>query len=100
MTLRNLLRSKPGRNEPKSATAMKLRKMVPTCPACHADLSGHRFAQLASTVVGDELKSRMIEFLGHAKRGNGAGWRNSKTGRATGTLWSPTSSMVRIQVAS
>ena len=52
----------------KNATAITLRKLITKCAVCDGALSGHRFAQLASTVAGDELRPRMTEFLGHAKR--------------------------------
>jgi hypothetical protein len=49
-------------------TATKLRGLVPRCSVCSADLSKHRFAQIASTVATKDNKRSVQELLSHVRQ--------------------------------
>jgi hypothetical protein len=49
-------------------TAAKLRGLVSRCSVCSADLSRHRFAQIASTVATEDNKRSVQELLGHVRQ--------------------------------
>ena len=44
------------------ATAVELRRMLNSCPACAANLDGHSYASFAITVASPENKERLGEF--------------------------------------
>ena len=45
-----------------------LRGLVSRCSVCSADLSRHRFAQIASTVATGDNKRSVQELLGHVRQ--------------------------------
>lgn len=49
-------------------TATKLRGLVPRCSVCGADMSRHRFAQIASTVATEDNKRNVQELLSHVRQ--------------------------------
>lgn len=49
-------------------TATKLRGLVPRCSVCSADLSRHRFAQIATTEATEDNKSGVQELLEHVRQ--------------------------------
>jgi len=50
------------------ATAVKLKKLLPTCSVCKAATDAHEFAVIGTTVIGDQEKPRVTQFFGHVKR--------------------------------
>ena len=50
-----------------SATAQKLRWMVPNCPNCNSTLARHQFAELATTVCEEQNQGRITEFIEYAR---------------------------------
>jgi hypothetical protein len=55
-------------NQKIDPTAAKLRGLVSECAICTLELEGHRYAELATTVIDQLLKGRITEFLSHARR--------------------------------
>lgn len=50
-----------------SAIAQKLLRMVPRCPGCNSTLTGHQFAELATTVCEKENLDRLTKFIEYAR---------------------------------
>jgi hypothetical protein len=53
--------------EGSNPTATKIRRLVSRCSVCKAALSGHRFAEIASTVATEANKSNVQKLLKHVK---------------------------------
>jgi hypothetical protein len=49
------------------ATAIELRRMLKSCPACNGNLDDHFYASFATTVAPPENKERLEEFCGLLK---------------------------------
>lgn len=61
--------SRAARSDPsKSPSAVKVRKLIPQCSVCRSDTIGHEFAQIASTVISDENRSRVLALYDHIKK--------------------------------
>jgi len=54
--------------QPPNPTAAKLRTLVNSCLVCSKDLSGHRFAQIATTVATEGNKRRVQELISHVRQ--------------------------------
>jgi hypothetical protein len=50
-----------------SATAIKLKKLLPTCPVCPDEIVRHHFAIIASLIVSAE-DAEIAKFLGHIRQ--------------------------------
>jgi hypothetical protein len=53
-------------NQPE-ATAGVLRKLLTKCPACTNEAGGHRFAELATVIIGDQERPRLTAFFSHLR---------------------------------
>jgi hypothetical protein len=60
--------SRMNREEMDRATAVYLKKLMPTCPVCNEAVDCHQFALMATTVIGDQEKPRTLQFFNHIKR--------------------------------
>jgi hypothetical protein len=49
-------------------TAIKVRQLVPKCLVCNSDSKGHQFAQIATTVINDENRPRVLALYDHVKK--------------------------------
>jgi hypothetical protein len=49
-------------------TAAMLKTLIPRCAVCGNDLSGHRFAQIATSIATEDNKLRLQELIGHWRR--------------------------------
>jgi hypothetical protein len=56
------------RNKEIDATATALKKLLPSCSACKAAIDSHHFAVIGTTVIGDQEKPRVTQFLRHVKQ--------------------------------
>lgn len=54
--------------EQSNATALLLKTLIPRCAFCGTDLSGHRFALIASTVAADENRHRVQALISRVMR--------------------------------
>lgn len=52
----------------KSATARKLSRLLARCSICNREPSGHQFAEIASTVINDENKPRVLALYQHVQK--------------------------------
>ena len=48
-------------------TAVKLRQLAPKCSVCGAELSNHRFAEIATTVASKDNLRRVRRLVEHVK---------------------------------
>jgi hypothetical protein len=50
-----------------NGTAVKLRKLMPTCPMCKRETDHHRFVLIATTIIGEQEKHRVTELISHVR---------------------------------
>ncbi len=50
------------------ATAAKLLKLLPICPACNITTQGHLFALIATAIIGEDEKPRITELISRVKK--------------------------------
>jgi hypothetical protein len=46
-----------------SATASKLRRLLPVCPRCHQTIAGHQFARISSAVASPDREGDLERFF-------------------------------------
>jgi|SRR5689334_22103648 len=60
--------STPGSSAGKSPTAMKVSRLIAKCSICDKKLAEHQFAEIATTVIRDENKPRVLALYDHVKK--------------------------------
>jgi hypothetical protein len=61
--------SRAARSDPsKGPNAAKVRRLIPKCSMCSSDTTGHEFAQIATTVISDENRPRVLALYDHVKK--------------------------------
>lgn len=52
----------------KSPTAIKVSRLLGKCFICDKELSGHHFAEIATTFISDENRPRVLALYDHVKK--------------------------------
>lgn len=65
------------------ATAEKLLKLLPICPACNITAQGHLFALTATAIIGENAKVRITELISHVRRHDWAALLSFREWKAT-----------------
>jgi hypothetical protein len=65
------------------ATAAKLLRLLPICPACNITAHGHLFALTATAIIGEDEKARITELISRVRKHDWAALHSFKEWKAT-----------------